>query len=79
MEPFVRLAFFSLFYSYFWPNLRPNSVRRPTVVLLVGLCFAGIWAVLGSGGPNPPFVLSDTQSDPFYTPKTLGFEGNVQF
>ena len=31
--PFVLLAFFPLFYSNFWPNLRPIHVARPVVVL----------------------------------------------
>ena len=31
--PFVLLAFSPLFYSNFWPNLRPIPVARPIVVL----------------------------------------------
>ena len=52
--PFAFLAFFTQFYSTFWPNLGAIHVARPVVVLWCP-CLKAFQVVLGSW--NPEFTI----------------------
>ena len=71
------LAFFHLFQSHLWPNLRPILVMRPVVVSLRFPCFTGISAGFGVSEPQnhylsfsgPNVAFSDFQNTMFQQQK----------
>ena len=75
MGPFL-FAFFPLFRSHFWSIWSRSLWCSRLWSCWFFPCFVGILAVYGPG-PNSPFVLFGPHHGPFYTPKTLRFEGKM--